>query len=87
MCASNDADIGAGELGAELVETPGRDAFGRAVDIEGGDRRVMGCLFSEVGYFHELVVDNTAGAAGRLRTGRMLELWLCVLDLPITLLR
>lgn len=46
--ARNDLDAGAGEFGAQLVKAIGRDALFGAVDVEGGDGRVVRGLFSEV---------------------------------------
>lgn len=62
VCASNDADIGACELGTELIEASSGDAFLRTVDIESGDRRVVRGLFGKIGEFYALV-DDAAGAA------------------------
>lgn len=48
VSARNDANACASEFGAELVESFGLDTLLRAVDIEGGDRRVMRRLLGEI---------------------------------------
>lgn len=49
VLAGTDADARTRELGADLVEAPGRDASFRTVDVEGGHRRVVGGLLGQEG--------------------------------------
>lgn len=67
MCASNDTDVGASELRAQLVEASRDDALCGAVDVEGGDRGMVGRLFGKIRNLDQLVASDAGGAAGRLR--------------------
>lgn len=58
--AWDDADGGAGEFGGELVEAARRDALVGAVDVVGGDGRVVGGLLGEVGDADSLVLGAVA---------------------------
>ena len=83
VCAGNDANVGARELCAQLVEAAGNDALGGAVDVEGGDGGMVGRLLGQVRHLDELVAGDAGGGAGGLRAGRVLERRLRVLDLPV----
>ena len=48
VCSRCDPYTGACEFSAKLVETAGADAFHRAVDKEGGHRRMVRSLLSDV---------------------------------------
>lgn len=48
VCASNYSHACAGEFRAQLVVTLGTNALLRAVDVEGGDGRVMRGLFGKI---------------------------------------
>lgn len=48
MGSGNDSDVGAGELGTKLVKAFCRNALLRAIDVEGGNRGVMGSLFGQI---------------------------------------
>ena len=85
VCSSDDAHARAGELGAELVIASCADAFLRAVDVEGGDGRVVGGLFGEVRDGDGLVVASDAVGAARGCRGGRLERAVAVFDLPVTL--
>jgi hypothetical protein len=82
VCAGNDADVGAGEFCAQLIEAAGDDTLGGAVDVEGGDGRMVRRLLGEVRNFDQLVTSKAGGGAGGLRIGRVLEWRLRVFDLP-----
>lgn len=73
MCAGDDPDTRASELGAQLVEAPSGDALFRTVDEECGDWRVVGRLLSEVGDLDELVARGARGAARGCRVGGMFD--------------
>lgn len=66
MCSGNNADVGSREFRTKLVEPPSGDALLWAIDIEGGNGRMMGGLFCEVGESNTLVASDTAGATRRL---------------------
>jgi hypothetical protein len=85
VCSSNNTDVGTGELGAELVEASRGDALLRAVDVKGGDRRVVGGLFGQVGKLHALIAGDAAGTARGGRVRRMFQLRLCIFNIPRTL--
>ena len=85
VCSSNNAHACSGELGTELIVASRGHAFLGAIHIKGGDGRVVGGLFGEVGDGHGFcVASNTVGAA-RGRRGRCLEGRVGVLYLPVTL--
>lgn len=48
VCSSHHAHACPGEFGTELVISSRADAFLGALDVEGGDRRVMRRLLGEV---------------------------------------
>lgn len=48
VLAGKDLDRGAGELGRDLIEAPGRNALFGTGDMEGAHRRVVGGLLGEV---------------------------------------
>ena len=73
------------ELGAQLIITARTDALLGAVDIEGGDGRVVGGLLGEVGDGDGLAIafDAVGGARGSRVGG--LEGGVGVFDLPVAL--
>jgi hypothetical protein len=79
----DDADVGARELCAQLVEAAGNDALGGAVNVEGGDGRVVRRLLGQVRDLDGLVGGDAGGGARGLGAGRVLERRLRVLDLPV----
>lgn len=85
MCASNHAHARSREFRAQLVVSPRTDALFRAVDIEGGDGRVVGGLFGEVRDCDSLAVASHAIGAARGRRVRCLQGGVCVFDFPVTL--
>lgn len=85
MRPSNDANICSGKLRTQLIVSPCDDSLLRAVDVEGGNGRVVGGLFGEVGDFDDLVAGNAGSTARRLGIVGMFEGRLCVFDLPCTL--
>ena len=48
MCSWCDSYTGACEFGAELIETAGADTFHGAIDKEGGYRRMVRSLLSDI---------------------------------------
>ena len=86
MSTSNHANVGPRELRAYLIEAPGGDALLRAVDVECGDRRVVGGLFGEVRDLDFLPIARRARAAGGgRRSGVVFQRRRCVVDFPVTL--
>jgi hypothetical protein len=64
VCSSDHAHACSSELRAQLVVSPRADALLRAVDVEGGNGRVVGGLFGEVRDGDSLAVAGHAvGAA------------------------
>lgn len=82
----NHTDAGASELCTQLIESSSADALLRAIDIEGRDGWMVGCLFGEVRDLDKLVPCNTSSATGGCRAGTVLKRWLSIFNLPITLL-
>ena len=78
-------DTGTGEFGRYLVKSPGSDTLLRAVDVEGGNGRVVGGLFGEVGDSDSLAVAGHAVGAARGSRVRCLQGGVRVFDLPVTL--
>jgi hypothetical protein len=56
MCSWHHAHTRASELGAQLIVPPSHNTFLRAVDVEGGNGRVVRSLLGDVGDGDELVV-------------------------------
>lgn len=75
----------ASKLRAQLVVPLCTDTLLRAVDVEGGNGRVVGCLFGEVGDSDSLAVAGHAVGAARGSRVRCLQGGVRVFDLPVTL--
>lgn len=76
---------GASKLCAQLVISSCADASLRAVDVKGGNGRMVGGLFGEVRDCDSLAVAGHAiGAAGRSR-GWCLHDGMCVFNFPVAL--
>jgi hypothetical protein len=77
-----DAHAGAGKLGAQLVEAARADALFRAVNVKGGDGRVVRRLLGEVGNSDARAVAGNAARLARRRRAWRLEGGVGVFDLP-----
>jgi hypothetical protein len=75
----------ASKLRAQLVVPLCTDTLLRAVDVEGGNGRVVGGLFGEVGDSDSLAVAGHAVGAARGSRVRCLQGGVRVFDLPVTL--
>ena len=87
MLARADADARAGEFGADLIKPPGRDTGLRAMDVEGGDGRMMGGLLREIRkpYLPRgPALDRRGGSVGCTVSGRVYR-WSGILHFPVTL--
>lgn len=87
MRARYHTDTRAGELCAQLVETPRHDALFGTINVESRNRWVVRCLLCEVRDFDDFVV--VAGGAGCAAGGRGAAVVFygrrCVFDFPVTL--
>lgn len=83
--SSDNAHACTGELCAQLVVSLRADTLLRAVDVECGNRRVVGGLFGEVRDRDGFAVAGDAVCAARRSRGRCLHGRMCVLDFPVTL--
>lgn len=83
--SSYNAHTGASELCAQLVIPSRAYAFLGAVNVEGGDGRVVRRLFGEVRDCDCLAVADHAVGAARGCRSRCLHSGMCVFDFPVTL--
>lgn len=85
MCSSNDAYACTGEFGANLIVSSGTDTLLGAVDVEGGNGRVVGGLLGEVGDGDGFGFAGDASGGARGLGGWCCEGRMRVIDFPVAL--